>query len=416
MNIKIRIFLLILIAVLCVTCSVNRMDMSNISKLYDMNVPNYLYGFSLFHKENSTEIQFRVPIQEFSQRKGSDKEVFQSKFSLHYELYDDFRKIHLADSGTVLFKDTVSVENRYWNDYILEIPAGKVDQGELRIEIFDQNGDKSLNFPIFYNRKAFANNQYFYIEHIVNGRTPQTVLFTSDTFRLHISPLIRNEKIYVAYFSHFSDVANPPYAADWEKFYEWKPENIEKIQCDSGKTAFLNFRLPGIYHFMADTTQRNGFTVFITRPDFPFITNHDFMKGPIQYISTSREFKKLETNPDIHQAVESFWLSISSGPEAARKLIKDYYNRVQFANVFFTSYKEGWMTDRGMIYIVMGQPNIVYKSIFQEIWIYGQDKNVHSVSFEFRKVMNPFSDNDFILNRNPTYKDKWQMASDMWRK
>ncbi|MPN51542.1 hypothetical protein SDC9_199190 [bioreactor metagenome] len=85
------------------------------------------------------------------------------------------------------------------------------------------------------------------------------------------------------------------------------------------------------------------------------------------------------------------------------------------ANRLFTSYTEGWQTDRGMIYIVFGPPNIVYRSDDTESWIYGEENNFFSITFTFNKVKNIFCDNDYILQRAPVYKDNWFRAVDIWR-
>ena len=95
--------------------------------------------------------------------------------------------------------------------------------------------------------------------------------------------------------------------------------------------------------------------------------------------------------------------------------MKKYYTRVQDANIIFSSFKEGWKTDRGMMYIVLGPPNKVSKTKFQEIWTYGELNNRNSITFSFVKVINPFTDNDYYLLRNEMLKDIWYQAVDAWR-
>ena len=56
--------------------------------------------------------------------------------------------------------------------------------------------------------------------------------------------------------------------------------------------------------------------------------------------------------------------------EQAKELIRIYYNRVFFSNYYFTSDREGWKTDSGMIFIVYGPPNTFYKSEDEEKWGY----------------------------------------------
>jgi hypothetical protein len=97
-------------------------------------------------------------------------------------------------------------------------------------------------------------------------------------------------------------------------------------------------------------------------------------------------------------------------------MIKRYYNRVVDANVFFSSYHEGWKTDRGLIYIVFGPPRIVYYSDEAEEWIYGEEGHSNSIKFRFYRIENPFTDNDFILEKSAGYREKWYEAVNMWRR
>ncbi|MCE9540005.1 MAG: GWxTD domain-containing protein, partial [Bacteroidetes bacterium] len=90
-------------------------------------------------------------------------------------------------------------------------------------------------------------------------------------------------------------------------------------------------------------------------------------------------------------------------------------NRVQDANLYFTSYLEGWKTDRGMIYLIYGSPNVTYKTANSETWIYGEENNINSLSYTFSKTNNPFTNNDFTLDRSVVYKQSWYTAVDIWR-
>ena len=101
--------------------------------------------------------------------------------------------------------------------------------------------------------------------------------------------------------------------------------------------------------------------------------------------------------------------------ERARVLIKSYYSRVQYANIFFTSYFEGWKTDRGLIYIIFGPPSSVYRNNETEIWNYSQSYNYGPLNFTFDKIKNPFTSNDYQLRRSNYYELPWYRAVDSWR-
>jgi hypothetical protein len=53
-----------------------------------------------------------------------------------------------------------------------------------------------------------------------------------------------------------------------------------------------------------------------------------------------------------------------------------YYARVDYANKHFTRYREGWRTDMGLVFILLGPPSTVERFPFQidekpeEVWQY----------------------------------------------
>jgi GWxTD domain-containing protein len=52
----------------------------------------------------------------------------------------------------------------------------------------------------------------------------------------------------------------------------------------------------------------------------------------------------------------------------ARRTIRAYYRRVTQANMLFTSYKEGWKTDMGMVISSFGKPDQINKTKDKEVW------------------------------------------------
>ncbi len=412
---KFCIFLVLIIWI--AGCRDNRLTNRNLSLLYDNTKPFYLFQFSFFHCCNdSVELQFRVPLHEFQYKKDDTASTYKSDFSLTCSYYKDHKTNQPDDSVPFFFSDSSYYRQYYWKDYIVKLPWGKYETGLIKLEVVDRNKKQGATYTFLHDRTTRANRNYFYLEHISQGRMPLNIMNTTDTFRIHMSPLILKDTLLVYYFQPVREFPQPPFSFENIILAPYIPDSIFTVPLINSATPLLCPFKAGLYHFMADTIQKAGYTLFISEEDFPFITTHEQMVPPLRYLSTNKEFKKMEENPDSQLAVEGFWLSITSDPEIARKHIREYYTRVQYANIFFTSHKEGWMTDRGMVYIIMGTPNIVYRTSYSEIWIYGDDRNFYSTSFDFKKVLNPLSDNDFVLLRNPTYKDKWYRAVDMWRK
>ena len=83
---------------------------------------------------------------------------------------------------------------------------------------------------------------------------------------------------------------------------------------------------------------------------------------------------------------------------------------MQLANEFFTTYKEGWKTDRGIIFTVFGMPTTVQKTATYEYWYYKRTSERDLVEFTFDKV-----DGLYLLRRSPSYTQPWSAEVFAWR-
>lgn len=80
----------------------------------------------------------------------------------------------------------------------------------------------------------------------------------------------------------------------------------------------------------------------------------------LRYVATQREIDSIESAPTLMEKkrrFESFWIALDPTPATLRnEAFEEYYNRIEQANRLFRSYMEGWLTDRGMVYIIFGPP------------------------------------------------------------
>ena len=112
--------------------------------------------------------------------------------------------------------------------------------------------------------------------------------------------------------------------------------------------------------------------------------------------------------------MEQFWTDAAGSRDRARDAIAGYYGRVESANRHFTSYTEGWKTDRGLVHIIFGTPTTIRKDGRSETWIYGDETNLMSLVFNFVRRDEPFSDND-LVSRDPRLKSAWYRNVESWR-
>lgn len=99
----------------------------------------------------------------------------------------------------------------------------------------------------------------------------------------------------------------------------------------------------------------------------------------LRYIAKGSEIKRIKKlqGDEKLAAFFEFWKKYDPSPGTEEnELMDEYYRRVEFANQNFSTFLEGWRTDRGMVYILLGPPNEVERHPFEsgtkpyEIWMY----------------------------------------------
>ncbi|WP_167855452.1 GWxTD domain-containing protein [Hymenobacter fodinae] len=156
--------------------------------------------------------------------------------------------------------------------------------------------------------------------------------------------------------------------------------------------------------------------LLVEENSFPELTSADELIAPLTFSTTSAERKKLFDAPDPKKAVDKFWLDLAGGNQAlAKQLIRTYYGRVMEANRLFSAHKAGWLTDRGLMYLVLGPPESVYREVGQEQWVYRSDPE-RAATYTFRAKPSTFAPEHYELVRRPEYERLWYAAVEQWRK
>lgn len=173
-----------------------------------------------------------------------------------------------------------------------------------------------------------------------------------------------------------------------------------------------SFARKGLYLVQKDTNAVEGLA-FRSEEDYPQYTRLASLVDPLIYITTRQEHERLKSTQGNKKAFDRIILNIVSDTDRARKLMRNYFRRVELANRYFTSYKEGWKTDRGMVYIVFGVPDQVYRFENREVWSY--KNNQFSINLTFSKSSSLFDPDNFVLIREKKYEDTWYEVIDLWR-
>ncbi|WP_320004935.1 GWxTD domain-containing protein [Shiella aurantiaca] len=172
----------------------------------------------------------------------------------------------------------------------------------------------------------------------------------------------------------------------------------------------------GIFIFKPDSAASTGRSLLVTNPFYPDVKLQEKVREPLVYITTKEEWEELNQGTDIKLQLDKFWLALLPNQERAKSTIKAFYQNVSLANELFTTYKEGWKTDMGMIYIIYGAPTKVLNYGTKEEWIYLSEENNSVLSFTFVHAPTLFSASAYSLIREKKYKNSWYPTIDLWRK
>ena len=171
-----------------------------------------------------------------------------------------------------------------------------------------------------------------------------------------------------------------------------------------------------MYYIKTNKGDDLGIAILSVEKDFPRLTKAIDLLKTLRYITKSNEYNRLLNAKDAKKAVDDFWLERAGSYKRGRILIEEFYGRIQRANTLFTTYKEGWKTDRGLIYIIYGTPQVVAKQKDTESWTYAATRYSPQIRFNFQRQAIGFSPDRAVLQRNFYFEDSWHRAVFEWRK
>lgn len=371
--------------------------------------------FVIFHSSDSvSELHFKINSKDLLYMRP-DGTNFTSNVIISYQLVASYDSKEIVDSAS---QRLVDINNEAVNKFLIGkilFRAQTTRSYFLRVSINDLNRNLVVVNTISIEKENDLNRQNF----IVRSSDTQAPLFTNYIqpgkeytvqYKSHLSV-----PIFVRFYKREFPLAAPPFSNYDPQPFQYNPDSTFSIQMDANGTFQFSCTQNGFYHFQLDTSRREGLTLFNFGEHFPDVKYVEDMVPPLRYITSKEEFTELTSSSNKKVSVEKFWINCTGNMDRAKEVIRKFYNRVQDANNYFTSYVEGWKSDRGMLYLIFGPPTVIYRTASSETWVYGEDNNVNSQQYVFLKVNNPFTDNDYELERSIAYKQPWYMAVDIWR-
>jgi GWxTD domain-containing protein len=277
--------------------------------------------------------------------------------------------------------------------------------------------DRVRNSHSQYFKEIEKNNLWSEDDFIIFNKSNQSFenfpfLLPNNTYTIQTSYLSPSSG-YLYYINSPIPLAYPPFYLKTIPDYKIKAQKHQVLNYANGFD--ISVSKAGIYHLQPDSAPTSGLTLYYFNDFYPKVKTPEAMASALRYLVSKNEYQKIIYSNNIKAAVDSFWLTHSNDMAVASSLIREYYSRVQKANTYFSSFTEGWRTDRGMIYIIIGPPTNVFVYKDREVWRYGARMSLNYTEFIFWKIDNPFSDNHYLLERKLNYKPLWYEATGKWR-
>ncbi|MCD4768907.1 MAG: GWxTD domain-containing protein [Bacteroidales bacterium] len=408
----------------CATVKTETDDPNDLSYLYNPLKNSIHPGYRIFHEnENISLLSVKLKKNSLFFSEANSEGVPKASLILFYKLYNISQGRVAVDTG--IFKISIRQEKGR-RDFTYNIPLKAPGRSKYEVEIVirDVVRNKSILGHIPFDKSNDHNRYNFKIRGYFNKYEIFNPILKENEFINILYPNRAVDTLYVKYYKPFHDIPDPPSMLLPER--ELDLEYDDMLTLPYSDTLLFILPKKGVYHITIDSNLVDGFTISNFGKEFPGMNSPITMIEPVIYLTNKDEVDNMLHYPNPKIALDEFWLGITGNVERSRELIRIYYSRVMYANYFFSSFREGWKTERGMIYIIYGPPDKVYKTADGEQWGYHKQEiksgwgiryrvKEDYLYFSFRRRENQFSDNDFTLLRSESITTHWEQAIRSWK-
>jgi GWxTD domain-containing protein len=427
LNVFILPVIIILIAWLSYSCKTTQptFDSKDLSYLYNPTKNSINPRYCIFNQAEQTSV---LSVKFFNSdlyfNEANARGVPMAMIYISVRLYNISQGNILADTA---FFNLEILKEASKDEYLYNVPL-KVEKGSdyiAEVKVVDRIRRMMVQAFVPFNTTSENNRYNFY----ARGHFAHNILLNPVVRKNEFLNLVYLKKpldsIFISYYKPYEGVPYPPSMVLPERSISADPDTI--VDLPYSDTMPIMLPRKGIYLCTIGKEINEGFTFLNFGLTFPAMTTPEEMIEPLEYLASTDEMSELRSSLKPKVALDDFWIGCGGNVEKSRELIRIFYTRALYANYYFTSYREGWRTDRGMIYIIYGPPDKVYKSSEEEKWGYRKSEiqsrwgtryqvKEEYLYFTFKKRENRFSDNDYPLSRSESVISNWDKAVLSWRK
>lgn len=409
----------------CKTSQKSTVDTKDLSYLYNPTKSSIKPRFEVLNESDDKSVlsvKFFASDLFFSE--ANPQGVPMAQVLLTIKLYSLTGGMALADTS---YNDLRIIKETSKSEYIFKVPL-KVQPGTeyvAEVKLLDRIRLEISQAFVPFNTLSEDNRYNFYARgHFIKNEIFNPVVRVNEYVNL-VYPRKHIDSLYISFYKPLKDVPYPPSMLLPEKIIDYNPDTTVALAYSD--TMPIMFPKEGVYFCSTSRNTDQGFTFYNFGQTFPSMSRPEVMIEPLAYLATEDEMNAMKSSERPKVALDEFWTGCGGNIEKSRELIRIYYTRILYSNYYFTSFREGWRTERGMIYTIYGPPDKVYKSPEGESWGYRKPVirstwggrvrlREEYLYFNFKFRTDKFTDNDYYLSRSETLVTLWDKAIASWRK
>ncbi len=272
------------------------------------------------------------------------------------------------------YNETLSDDTYHSDSLKIKVPEGDI---EVVLRLSDRNSNRVWSR---YNKLKISKLRQTDIGSIRWISNPSREVITEeDTVRIRLN-IFSFEKGGTKLKFYFRDSEKKIYFERDTTLPEKKNQVVEVIiPADRFEEDLYDF-VAQVWNIKEKEVVKDIISFRVWKPFFKSKRYFERVRQMI-YITTSKEEKEL-LNARVEEREKlwnELWESKDPTPEdGVNEFLIEYFERVDFANKNFSrgSFFEGWRTDRGKVYIILGSPDYVVEESFSmdqnpyQIWYY----------------------------------------------
>jgi GWxTD domain-containing protein len=313
--------------------------------------------------------------------------------------------------NTVVSLDSAKIINKGFREIIYQLEFERANGQELAVvEVFNIPKNRRFRYDIPLLVDGYTPPPFLIYEPFKN--IPYFNAYINKGSQIRLGNVFKNQDSFEIN-GRTSNALTPIPPFDEKNRMPPKNNPIDTLY-GAVQNELFTFYNEGVYHINSATNPDKKLAIYVADEYYPYFGAYDKMITPLIFLSTNEEYQNMTLATDQRIGFENFVReTISGNDQIAKDFIKYYYRRIRKSARLFTEDREGWKTDRGMIYQIFGDPLQVFRNEKNELWVYSNSSGNRlrfTFDIEFEDGIKKHR-----LVRGKRYKEDWMTAVTQWR-